>query len=120
MKGRKGTVWVEGSQGGPKNKEAYLSLRAQICGLLRFKNLDIELSHHHVMEPWSSARRATARRRSPYQILVVGKEKKCPLQWEPMGDSFLNASSCMASVTFLSLFLDMRPKPGLTAYNMLG
>eukprot|EP00983_Pelagomonas_calceolata_P017629 553155-Pelagomonas_calceolata.AAC.1 len=27
--------------------------------------LSIELSHHHVTEPWSSARRATARRTSP-------------------------------------------------------
>eukprot|EP00983_Pelagomonas_calceolata_P130482 1161687-Pelagomonas_calceolata.AAC.13 len=38
----------------------------------------IELSHRHVPEPWTSARRATARRRSPDRILVAGVEIKMP------------------------------------------
>eukprot|EP00983_Pelagomonas_calceolata_P034931 1094055-Pelagomonas_calceolata.AAC.2 len=39
----------------------------------------IELGHRHDTEPWSSARRATARRRSSDRFLVAGVEKRCPL-----------------------------------------
>eukprot|EP00983_Pelagomonas_calceolata_P001371 46781-Pelagomonas_calceolata.AAC.1 len=43
------------------------------------------------MEPWSSARRATARRRSPEQILVAGVEIKIP----SIGGSLWEALSLM-------------------------
>eukprot|EP00983_Pelagomonas_calceolata_P068867 1150115-Pelagomonas_calceolata.AAC.2 len=59
--------------------------------MLAIKRLDldaIELSHRHVTEPWPSARRATARRRSPNRILVAGVEIKMPSiggsQWEAL------------------------------------
>eukprot|EP00983_Pelagomonas_calceolata_P015128 481597-Pelagomonas_calceolata.AAC.1 len=58
----------------------------------------IELSHHHVKEPWSSARRATARRRSLDRILVAGVEIKMPSmggsQWEAL--SFMHAAERQA------------------------
>eukprot|EP00967_Tisochrysis_lutea_P005741 scaffold6802_cov17-Tisochrysis_lutea.AAC.3 len=45
-------------------------------------------NHRHVTEPWSSTRRATARRRSPDRILVAGVEIKMPSiggsQWEAL------------------------------------
>eukprot|EP00983_Pelagomonas_calceolata_P006053 200856-Pelagomonas_calceolata.AAC.2 len=51
------------------------------------------------MELWSSARRATARRRPLDRILVAGVEKKMPLiggsHWEAL---FLNARGRTASV----------------------
>eukprot|EP00983_Pelagomonas_calceolata_P073273 1152068-Pelagomonas_calceolata.AAC.1 len=46
------------------------------CHMYRASSID--LSHRYVTEPcqWSSARRATARRRSTDQILVAGVEIK--------------------------------------------
>eukprot|EP00983_Pelagomonas_calceolata_P134100 1162025-Pelagomonas_calceolata.AAC.5 len=48
----------------------------------------IEHSHRHVTKPWLSARRVTARRRSPDQILVAGVEKRCPLSVGVIGRLF--------------------------------
>eukprot|EP00983_Pelagomonas_calceolata_P034469 1079953-Pelagomonas_calceolata.AAC.1 len=53
--------------------------------------LSIELSHRHVTEPWPSARRATARRRSSDLVLVAGVEKKMP----SIGGSHWEALSLM-------------------------
>eukprot|EP00983_Pelagomonas_calceolata_P061696 1146935-Pelagomonas_calceolata.AAC.1 len=47
-----------------------------------------QLSHRHVTEPWSSARRVTTRRRSPDRVLEAGVEIKMPSiggsQWEAL------------------------------------
>eukprot|EP00983_Pelagomonas_calceolata_P015218 483750-Pelagomonas_calceolata.AAC.1 len=58
-------------------------------------------------EPWSSARRATARRRSPDQSLVSGLERKMP----SIGGSHWEALSLMHApngkrITFFFLFFD--------------
>eukprot|EP00983_Pelagomonas_calceolata_P079085 1154524-Pelagomonas_calceolata.AAC.6 len=47
-------------------------------GCANLNRASIKLSHRNVMELWSSARRATARRWSPGRILVAGVEIKMP------------------------------------------
>eukprot|EP00983_Pelagomonas_calceolata_P064388 1148098-Pelagomonas_calceolata.AAC.1 len=75
--------------------------------------LHVNQQHRHFTEPWSSARRATARRRSSDQILVAGVEKKMPSiggsqWWESTGGSFLNARGRTASVSLSFLSFNQR------------
>eukprot|EP00983_Pelagomonas_calceolata_P123954 1161055-Pelagomonas_calceolata.AAC.2 len=52
-----------------------IKFASKFIGALEVKSQSsIELSHRHVTEPWSSAKRATARRRSLDRILVAAVE----------------------------------------------
>eukprot|EP00983_Pelagomonas_calceolata_P125261 1161195-Pelagomonas_calceolata.AAC.1 len=79
-------------------------IQRMTCNLKKkLENLNFsQTSPCHATDPWSSARRATARRRSPDQIFVAGVEKKMPStggsQWEAL--SLMHAAKQQAQ-TFI-------------------
>eukprot|EP00983_Pelagomonas_calceolata_P098595 1158368-Pelagomonas_calceolata.AAC.14 len=70
------------------HKDSIRAALVSVRGASTIRGSSIELSHRHITEPWSSARKATARWRSPDRILVTGVDKKMPTigrsQWEAL------------------------------------